>query len=242
MENQVINYTTLSTSTKPKPSKLRIFFVILLSVVLIAVIVFSILVERSSDFTEAEHVARVTALAKKRYLGNDEKYTDLQVYPIYDQDDKLQYFLIEFEPVGYAFVCLHNTNIFSSMYTRATDTNMFWARYEVEIGSRACIQDTYSQKHVDYFDARLTEFDENGEPIIYYRSPYKVANVLNEKLYLLKVVQRGHHGEMVAVKRNGRYLNLISIEYMDYKYQIDEILWPIYNDYFVNEPNHYLDL
>ena len=222
MENQVINYTTLSTSTKPKPSKLRIFFVILLSVVLIAVIVFSILVERSSDFTEAEHVARVTALAKKRYLGNDEKYTDLQVYPIYDQDDKLQYFLIELEPVGYMIVGIQRTNIYSGMYTRGSDEeSMYWFRYVSEKGAHAWRTNDYG-KRTAVLNRRWTELDDNNEPIKHYDSPYKAAGIQNERRYILNIDQGSNYGHIFAVKCNDKYFNVITMQCMSFNYTEDE--------------------
>ncbi len=225
---------------KNKISKLRIFFVVFLSVILVAAIVFNILVDKSSDFTEKEHLARVTELAKKRYIKNG-NYTDLQVYPIYSQDDKLQYFLIELEPVGYMIVYLHKNNIFSSMYARSTRSKMYWVRYAVEIGSYAYIKEENGREFV-YEDARWVECDENDEPILYYSSPYKVANVLNEKLFLLTVEQKGRFGEIPAVKQNGKFFNLISMEPIDYKYKTDEILWPVFSTGITTERLHIFDL
>ena len=219
-----------------RPSGLRKFFVFVLFVVLIVSIVVSVLVEHSDDFTTEEHVARVTTLAKKRYLKGDGKYTDLRVYPVYNQDDKLQYFLIELEPVGYVFVYMRKDNIFSSMYLRSTSTNLFWARYAVEKGSYAPLKDESGHTLV-YENARWTELDENGEPIKYYSSPYKVANVLNEKLYLLDVRQDGTQGTIAAIKRDGKYLNLISMEYIDYQEEVDERLWPTFSSYTITQPN-----
>ncbi len=208
-----------------RPSGLRKFFVFVLFVVLIVSIAVSVLVEHSDDFTTEEHVARVTALAKKRYIKGDGKYTDLQVYPIYNQDDKLQYFLIELEPVGYVFVYMRPNNIFSSMYLRGSDKHMLWARYAVEKGSFIGLKDENGKTLWWLDNARWTELDENNEPIKYYSSPYKVANVLNEKMYLLDVKQKGTRGTIAAVKRDGKYLNLVSMEYIDYQEEVDERLW-----------------
>lgn len=239
MGNQNNSYDAY-TPAKPGPSKLRIFFVVVLSVVLIAAILIGVLVERRDDFTEAEHLARVTKLAKKRYLSGSNKYTDLQVYPIYNDGDKLQYFLIELEPVGYVFVYLHYNNISCSMYSRSLDSDNFWARYAIEFGSSAIYEVKGQQFAID--NARWTELDENGETIFYYSSPYKVANALNEKLYLLKVLQEGNHGEIAAVKRDGKYLNLISMEYIDYSYKTDKLQWPIFDSGIITAPKRTFDL
>lgn len=236
MENSENMPITLSPA-KHRPSRLRIFFVFFLSVILVIALLVSVLVERSDDFTTEEHVARVTELAKKRYLNGDGKYTDLQVYPVYNQDDKLKYFLIELEPVGYVFVYMRKNNLFSSMYLRGEGKRMFWSRYAVEKGSFATVKDESGKTLGVYDNARWTELDENGEPIKYYSSPYKIANILNEKLYLLDVRQEGTHGTIAAVKRDGKYLNLISMEYIDYREKVGELLWPIFYTHIVTDPH-----
>ena len=61
--------------------------------------------KKASDFSEEEHIARITERMKENVLhwDNPEAYQDFQVYPIYDKDETLKYFLVEFNPQGFIF-------------------------------------------------------------------------------------------------------------------------------------------
>ena len=69
-------------------------------------------------------------------------------------------------------------------------------------------------------DRRWTELDENDMPILHETSHFKTANIQDEKRYFLKYRSK----YIPAVKRNDKFLNLISMEYMDinYKNEIDQ--------------------
>ena len=54
-------------------------------VFLIVYLVYESKFEKSSDYTETQHIQRVTDLGNKRYLNDDTDYTELQVYPLYDE-------------------------------------------------------------------------------------------------------------------------------------------------------------
>ena len=56
---------------------------------------------RASSYTEEEHIARVTERARERFLGEGSEYTGLEVYPVYNEYDELNYMLIEFQPQGF---------------------------------------------------------------------------------------------------------------------------------------------
>lgn len=58
------------------------------------------------------------------------------------------------------------------------------------------------------------ETDENGEYIYYTDSHFKVANMENEKKYLL----RDKVAYIAAVKRGDKYLNLVSMEEFEFSY------------------------
>ncbi len=50
--------------------------------------------------------------------------------------------------------------------------------------------------------------DENGEMIIYYRSPYFVTGNVNERKYLIKTTNSGQY--ICAIKKGDKFINLIS--------------------------------
>lgn len=76
------------------------------------------------------------------------------------------------------------------------------------------------------FPDRRWEVDEKGNFIDYQDSHFNVANIENEKRYLLKV---GRSEYIPAVKRNEKYLNLVSMEEIDYlpesetKYAVSDV-------------------
>lgn len=197
-------------------------------------------ISHSNNYSESEHIQRVTNLAKKRYIQENTPYSDLHVYPLYNKNDKLEYFLIEMEPYGYDYIKLHDNDFGHSLYTRNASNNWPWARYVVEIGSWAYLKDDNGIIR-DFKDRRWTELDENNDPIIYKCSHFKAADIQDERRYLLDVDQDTEYGWMPAVKRNGRYLNLLSMDYMDYKYSVDTKKWPIAGIGSF-EPTHLLDL
>ena len=76
----------------------------LLSFVLLLGMLLSLSSCRASSYTEEEHIARVTERAKERFLGEGSEYTGLEVYPVYNEYDELNYMLIEFQPQGFLYV------------------------------------------------------------------------------------------------------------------------------------------
>ena len=71
--------------------------VILLSFLLLLGMLLSFSSCRASSYTEEEHIARVTERAKERFLGEGSEYTGLEVFPVYNEYDELNYMLIEFQ-------------------------------------------------------------------------------------------------------------------------------------------------
>ncbi len=165
----------------------------------------------ASDFTEEEHIARISQLVEKRYFNEESRYeyTDYTVYPLYDQNDKLTHFLVEFEPYGFVYIFLNekeNSPVVGivatpvSLYSRHLGEGLYWQRYTLED------------------DKRNYEVDEKGEYIYYRDSHYKIADIKNEKRYMIKTYNE-HTQYFPAVKRGDKFLNLISMQEFD----IDEI-------------------
>ena len=174
----------------------------------------------AKSYSEAQHVERVTRLAEKRYLTEDSPYTSLQVFPLYTENDELGYFVIELEPYGYVYVKIQQGTrcYIVGMYTRGSHENTVWRRYTVEIGTDSQLTDDDGNALGIYPDCKWIA-DENGNYVNYRVSHYKAANIQNEKRYLLHVEQAGEYtgGFIPAVKRGERYLNLVSMEEMDYE-------------------------
>ena len=56
-------------------------------------------------YNEQEHFERVAKRVEKRYMQNeDSKFTSYEIYPLYDENDEISFFMVEFEPYG--FVCV----------------------------------------------------------------------------------------------------------------------------------------
>lgn len=199
----------------------RIFYTILAAV--LAVTALLCVAADKKTYTEEEHIKRISERVEKRYMGENSPYTDFTVYPLYDENDKIGYFVVEFEPYGYVYVRLNPKESSScrgtDMYTRSTAENQPWIRYTIEEGATEQAPDGYGAI-VEYKDMRF-ERDENGQCIVRRDSHYKVAGIQDEKRYLLYVEWRNANentvgGYVPAVKRGNRYLNLVSMQEMDF--------------------------
>lgn len=155
----------------------------------------------SNIYTEAEHYERVKELLEKRYFGDDSIYESYELYPVYNEKDKLEYFVIDFEPEGYVFVKITNSTISYSMYRR--DEGSPWRKFQYK----------YDKKEKKY--VKIYETDEEGNEIYYNNSPFKIANIKDEKRYLLKV--NGNENYIPAIKTDNKYLNLVSMKEFYYK-------------------------
>ena len=171
--------------------------------------------ERASSFTEEEHIQRITERIKKRdpkRLGfpEGETYQDFEVYPLYNEDDKLQYFLVEFEPYGFMFIALRDEIVImahTSLYFLSSSSSIYgeenpWSPYVKD--------ETNSQPDPDRDKSWI--LDENGERIFYTKSPYFVTGNINEKKYFWRV-ESGNY--ICAIKNDTGFINLISGKQVD---------------------------
>lgn len=176
-------------------------------------------VESPDDYTLEEHLARIAPRIEKRYINPETRrqeynhITDYKLYPLYDNEDKLHYFLIEFEPYGFAFVGLRETRgYYKAMYKR-DDAYIWhgWYRY------RVCIDGVEPEPYEgrqwlpmerSYNDDFRFEVNEHGEFVEYKHSPYTVAGVLDRKLYMLDIYNYG----VPAIKQGDKYFNLVSMD------------------------------
>ena len=79
-----------------------IFFLAIVAYILI----FTVGYQYASWYTEEQHLARIAERVEKRYFskGSDYGYTDYEVFPLYDENEKFSYALVEFEPQGFVYI------------------------------------------------------------------------------------------------------------------------------------------
>lgn len=162
-------------------------------------------------YSEKQHISRMRKRAEERYLGADSEYTGLEVYPLYNENDELKYMLIELQPQGYVYVYINKLEIpgILGMYTIYTDTaDQFWYPYVSEEGAASVVEDRWGNPVT--WEGRRVFLDEEGEPVKYYVSHFKAADIQNERRYLIEFPSDRSRGMMPAVKKGDNYLNLIS--------------------------------
>ena len=219
--------------------------IICLGLILVMIISLSACSKDASSFSEEEHIERISDLVEQRYIDKDtaskgwfnvyedEEFTGFTVYPLFTETDELGFFLVEFEPFGYVYIKINKTSSLQqlfwgvSMYTRDDGEGKSWRRYRIsEDGEEPPLYEGQQWKVEEdeygyiQFPNRRWEVDEDGEYIYYYDSHYKVANIGDEKRYLLKIMQGSERVDYVpAVKREDKYLNLVSMQEMMKSYQ-----------------------
>lgn len=166
----------------------------------------------SNMYSEEQHIQRINERAEKRFLGEESKYTGLEVYPIYNEYDTLKYALIEFEPQGFLYVSISNRAYpWKGMYTLNSREPESWMPYRVKEGAREDIYDADGNLLYQTTDREYIR-DDNGLVFIYYESHFKVAGIENERRYFLD----GGEGLIPAVKRGEQYLDLVDGAMIDY--------------------------
>ncbi|MGM9899448.1 MAG: hypothetical protein ACI32E_02565 [Bacilli bacterium] len=185
----------------------------------------------ASCYTKNEHIKRVSKLIEERYFKDDLGYEDYELYPVYDESDKLQYFVVDFKPTGYLYILIREADLNcaygTSMYIRYDGKR--WNKYEL-------VYDDKSGKMVKQY-----EVNEIGIPCEYSTSHYASAGITkNEKRYLLYVKQESTSSYIPAVKRGDKYLNLISMKEFTYERIVDQEQFEVSDVHFI--PNNYFDL
>ena len=131
------------------------------------------------------------------------------MYPVYDENEEVYCYLVEFEPEGFMYVHANEKVYFTAIlgtggpYTRNAGPMNGWTEYRLEKNENGEMK-------------RVYETDENGEAIRYLVSPFKMAQIKNERLYLLYANLEQDGYRFPAVKRGDKYVNVISMEEMAY--------------------------
>ncbi len=195
--------------------KAAAFFVL---VMCLTVITMTGCMDYASRYSEEKHKERISKLVKKRYMTEESEYTSFEVYPLYNENDELKFFVVEFEPYGYVYVKINeksNSLLGLSMYMRESRESREWFRYEVDENSEVLITNKNGNGTI-YKHRRLTEIQDDGEPVKYKDSHFKVAETGNERRYFIEIEclpsLGSDEGFVPAVKRGEKYLNLVSMQ------------------------------
>ena len=219
-------------------SKKKIF---LLSVaaILVVVLVMLILSSYAWFYTEEQHMSRISKRVEEHYMTKDSGYTSFEVYPVYNEYDKLEFAVVEFQPHGFMYVCINKTSILSScgagsMYTRDS-TESIWYPYTVAEGEKGVLIRPDGCEVA--YENRKFEYDEDGNVISYTDSHFRVRGIESEKRYLINLnltIDLGDSsGYVPAVRRGDKMLNLISMQEMDYTPGMKSKDFPISDSYFL---------
>lgn len=155
------------------------------------------------SFSESEHIARVSKRLERKYFDETGEVPLFSVSPLYTENDKLRYFVVEFEPSGFLYVYIHRVFFFSSH-------------------QRMYLLDSKVTKDRSWTDL-------NGvEHVI---SHYKVANVIDDKRYFLQTNNPAFF--IPAIKNSNKYLNLITMEFLSHDYQDLNLEQNAYNIGFI---------
>ncbi|MFR3346877.1 MAG: hypothetical protein ACLTSK_02525 [Christensenellales bacterium] len=158
---------------------------------------------QASDYTTEQHIQRMYERIEKRFMAEDNgKPTGFEIKPLYNENGMLNIFLVEFEPYGYLYVLVGDelNKVFgwlgfrTSMYRLSNSTiTRTWSPYTLN-------STTSEQEWI---------LDEDGNKIVYDRSPFYVANAGNAKYYLLESEDCYY---IPAIKTGEDFVNLISGE------------------------------
>lgn len=173
---------------------------------LISLLCVNMMMSATVTITEEDNIKNISERVKKRYYN----YTDFKVEPLYNEMDEIEYFIIEFEPTCFVLVDVaYNT-------TNSCYDPVFYYRYEIGFWEK--------YKYVEYINPKTENIEykkeyikeANGEYVRYHDTPYKVAGIVDERKYLITFYNK-NSCLIPAVKRNGKFLNLVSMEEFDMK-------------------------
>ena len=217
--------------TKSKKKIIVLCVVLAVVIALLAVLGVRIIKGSSWAYTEEQHLQRISKLVEKRYMCEKSEYTSYEVFPLYDQNEKMKYCIVEFEPYGFVWVKINDNDFNYGMYSRREMDKNGWSRYEYIDTT----QTSSSEDNIKW------ETDEGKERIYYKESPYKVAGISDERRYVVTIIQAIHYPSTVpAVKRGDKYLNLMDMKEFAYVPESETFVYPYFS--MSVPPKHHFDL
>ncbi len=218
---------------KTKSKKKTIILCVVLAVVIALLAILGVRIIKGSSwaYTEEQHLQRISKLVEKRYMGEKFEYTSYEVFPLYDQNEKMKYCIVEFEPYGFVWVKINDNDFNYGMYSRREMDKNGWSRYEYIDTT----QTSSSEDNIKW------ETDEGKERIYYKESPYKVAGISEERRYVVTIIQAIHYPSTVsAVKRGDKYLNFMDMKEFEYVPESETFVYPYFS--MSVPPKHHFDL
>ena len=111
---------------------------------------------------------------------------------------------------------------FEVTWKRRLNHNMVWLKIYAPLVA----------KHAKPGQFIILRTDEFGERIYYKDSPYKVADIKDEKRYLVTTNQANDEITIPAVKRGDKYLNLMDMKEFEYVAESETYKYPYFLTYF----------
>lgn len=163
--------------------------------------------ENVSNYSDEDHYNNIKSIVKEKYLYKEDNKVSFFMYPLYDENEEISYYLIKFYYSGYLYVKIDkedNENPYKIPYTLKN-----WSKYKFIYNDR----EHGTQLIFDSRYIREYEVDSSNNVIEYDESPYEVADVLDQKLYLLKIHELSESDILVpAIKSGDKFINLVSME------------------------------
>ena len=187
-----------------------------------------------------ERINEISEIVERRYIATG-KFDGYEIFPLYNEDNEIKHFLIEFAPTGYLYVDFRDVEVkglIGAIFEKKGNFAQYsvgnknelekWHRYRLCINGQepepfegrkwvSITQEKYLLLNVerDWDKNYRYEYDgQTREFLLYTDSHFKVANIQSERRYLLKITGGG--GYVPAVKVGTKYLNLVSMEEIIY--------------------------
>ena len=166
--------------------------------------------KKASDYSDEEHLKNISKIIEEEYLENNVTY---KIRPLYDYNDKLAYFVVDFSNNTYIYIKINDK-----------DQSFLWGPSMYLKDTTGTNSGPWKKSKIIERDGQLVEEyekDENGNDVLYYNSHFEVANISDDtKCYLIEMRNSGNN-LIPSIKVDDKWLNLITMETFDL-YSSDE--------------------
>ena len=162
---------------------------------LIFIVIASSGCKKAKYYTDEEHTNNVRKIIEEKYLKDGETY---ELRPLYNNDDKLQYFVVDFSNNDFIYVkIMEQENFLQHKLYMQSVGGCPWSRV------------------VDVVNGQMIyETDESGQSIRNYNSHFKVANIPSDtRGYLIRTAVST--ALVPSIKVGDKYLDLITMQEYD---------------------------